>query len=328
MKLFNLSENRIKCGKCSTEFDMSKNPSSCPLCGFGKETTLSLLVKEQTIKEDRKDDLNVYLSIPPSLNLRQGKITVDEETRIWGSWLMFNDFFAPKFLARVLAWKIKKENREFIPLISLLKDSIHLIKRNGLSKLKGFPNSFSNLEDYQKDTAIGRLVNHFLRTATKMGLFEVKSIESKVKEIWKEKWENISVTLTKEGLKFAQLKNIVFDENGKEQVLSRNEIIWLIQHLQQIDREGYKEYSILKEVYSFLKNGHNGNRDLWNWFTNNQRFREYVIQISKRTKNDQKAFSKQINNYARSFASSKISLLRELGVVKDKRNDYTLVGEL
>lgn len=321
MSLFNLQENRIKCGKCFTDFDLNKNKGGCPLCGFGgnfvrEDATLNF------IKNETKTSINdEFLNIPPSLNLKIGSIERDDETEIWGSWLMFNDFFAPKFLARVLAWKLKKENRDYINLDLLMKESISIIEKQRLSSLKGFPN-------LKKDREGGRLVNHFLRTSVKMGLFGVKSIEKGVKEVWKEKWDKIAITLTKEGLEFAQLRNLIFDENKKEQVLSPKEKEWLIIYLKKIDKLGYKEYSVLKDVYEFLKKGNNGNEDLWKWFENNKRFQDYIFKRSKRARDDKKIFQKQLSNYAKTFASAKISLLRELGIIRNKRNDYAIMGEL
>ena len=37
MVLFTTQENRIKCGRCNTGFDLNKNMGGCPLCGFGKK---------------------------------------------------------------------------------------------------------------------------------------------------------------------------------------------------------------------------------------------------------------------------------------------------
>jgi len=313
-------ENRVKCGRCGTEFDLNKNKGYCPLCGFGKKevreknTDVSIGIKQKTLNKHE------FLSKPPSLNLKSGKVISNEETGTWGSWLMFNDFFAPKFLTRLIAWKMHKENKDFILLKNLMNDAISLIKEYNLSKLKGFPN-------LKKDAKGSRLVYHFLQTFVNIGLVEARTKNLTFENIWKEKWENIEVSLTKEGLEFAQIRNKIFDEEETEQTLTQEEKNWLINYLKQIDKKGYKEYSILKEVYEFLKAGNNGNKDLWNWFENNEKFKKYILRRSKRAERDEKVFKKQLYNYARSFASAKISLLRELGVVKDKRNDYTIIGD-
>lgn len=321
MSLFKSDENRVRCGKCGTEFDLNRNKDGCPLCGFGNKKEPEILINEKVDGLEKKDFIVNYLMIPPELKLKSGKVIANEETKIWGSWLMFNDFFAPKFLTRTLAWKINNEKKDYISLKSLMEESILLIKKYGLSELKGFPN-------LKKDSEGSRLVHHFLVSTTKMGMFEVESTNFKAKDVWKEKFENINVKLTKEGLEFARLKNPVFDEGKKEQVLSEEEKDWLINYLKKIDKEGYREYSVLKEVYEFLKAGNNGNKDLWNWFEKNKKFQDYIKERIKKARKDPGVFEKQLSNYAKTFASAKVSLLRELGVIKNKRNDYTIIGEL
>ncbi len=312
-------ENRIKCGNCGTEFDFGRNTNGCPLCGFGGKKTVKEEFKTASNAAASVGKVN-YLAIPPELKLKSGNVFSDKETETWGSWLMFNDFFAPKFLARVLAWKLSEKKTEAGSPKEFLVSIVQIIKDNELTSLKGFP-------DLEKDRDGNRLVNHFLKTATNMGLFEVKPLSGKIKNVWTEKWDNIFVSLTKEGLEFARLRNTVFDDHKKEQVLTPEEKEWLVDYLKQIDRSGYKEYSVLKEVYNHLKSGHNGNKDLWAWFEKNEKFRDYIKYRSEKARKDPKIFQKQLHNYARSFASAKISLLRELGVVRDKRNDYTILGE-
>lgn len=321
MGLFTTQENRIRCGKCNTEFDLNRNPDGCPLCGFGKKIAKEGVTESKVMPKKNPDDpASMYFQIPPSLKLSSGKVISNDETKTWGAWLMFNDFFAPKFLSRVLAWKMQKENSKSILLSDLMSESIGLIREHNLSHLKGFPN-------LEKDKEGGRLVHHFLRTFVNMGLVNAEPIEKDIEDVWKEKWDKIKVSLTKEGLEFAQIKNRVFDEGRAEQILTLEEKDWLIDHLNQIDKEGYREYSILKGIYDFLKVGNNGNKDLWAWFENNEKFKKYILSRSERARNDDKKFKKQLYNYARSFASAKVSLLRELGVVKDKRNDYSIIGE-
>ena len=322
MRLFTTQENRIKCGRCGTEFDLNRNKDSCPLCGFGKKAFDE--VPLQSYKKDEASKTHSVIEsfgIPPQLHLKQGEVFTDKETQTWGSWLMFNDFFAPKFIIRVLAWKMHKEKKDYVYLSDLMEESIRLIKKQNLSELRGFPN-------LEKDRQGGRLVHHFLRTFVNMGLIDASVDGKRGDDIWKENWNKIKVSLTKKGLEFARIKNSVFDEGEKEQIMSSEEKNWLIDYLKEIDKGGYKEYTILKQVYNFLKAGRNGNKDLWEWFENDKKFRDYIYERSERAQRDSKVFKQQIHNYARTFASAKISLLRELGVVKNKRNDYTIIGSL
>ena len=162
-----------------------------------------------------------------------------------------------------------------------------------------------------------------------MGLFDVMLKDKQEKKnIWNEEWKNILIRPTKEGLEFARLKNNVFDL-GKydEQVLTKEESAWLIGHLKEIGSKGFREYDTLLKVLNFIKEGNNGNKDLWNWFAKNNDFVSYVSEWSAKNDNP-KAFNKQLSNLAQTFGSGKISLLRELGVIKNKRNDYTVIGDL
>ena len=322
MGLFSNQDNRIRCGKCNTEFDLNKNRDGCPLCGFGNKKPVQK-EKENTkqIVKPQVLETGEFIQIPPTIKSSSGVIISDEESKTWGAWLMFNDFFAPKFLSRVLTWKLHDEETDSILLSDLMDSAIIIIQKYNLSNLKGFPN-------LKKDNKGSRLVHHFLRTFVNIGLIKAELVNDDVTDLWKEKWDKIKVSITKEGLEFAQLKNAVFDEGKTEQILTNEEKEWLIEHYKNIDSKGYKEYSVLKGVYDFLKAGNNGNKDLWEWFENNDTFKNYIKSRSERARKDQKKFEKQLHNYARSFASAKISLLRELGVVKDKRNDYSIMGDL
>ena len=80
-----------------------------------------------------------------------------------------------------------------------------------------------------------------------------------------------------------------------------------------------------KSVKEMLKNGvMYGHRKT----KTNPKFKKYILSRSERARVDDKKYKKQVYNYARSFASAKVSLLREFGVVKNKRNDYTMTGDL
>lgn len=313
-------ENRIKCGRCNTEFDLNRNISGCPLCSFGNKIPgIEPSIVERSTKKNQAQ--NTYLAIPPELKLKSGNAKSDPETNIWGAWLMFNDFCAPKFVTRVLAWKLAEQKKEHILLKDLMESVVRTIKEEGLSQFKGFP----NLEKDRKGT---RLVNHFLQTFVKMGLVEVRPTSKSAKNIWSENWDKIEITLTGEGLEFSRLRNTIFDEGKVDQILTPEEKNWLVGYLKRVDKDGYKEYSVLKEVYGFLQEGNKDYDDLIQWFKNNKKFKDYIHQRSERAKKDPKVFEQQLINYARTFTSAKISLLRELGVVKDKRNDYTIIGEL
>ena len=74
MGLFTTQENRIRCGKCNTEFDLIKNPDGCPLCGFGKKATKEGIAEVKTFPQKIQDDqASMYFQIPPSLKLSSEK---------------------------------------------------------------------------------------------------------------------------------------------------------------------------------------------------------------------------------------------------------------
>jgi ribosomal protein L37E len=347
MKFFRKTdENRIRCGRCGTDFDFNKNKDGCPLCGFSKKEQLikeeamacivpltNQPISETVMAENSPDN---FLTPPPAtIPALVGDLITDEETKIWGSWLMFNSFLPGKALMRVIGWKIKSDNKEYISLHSVIAEFLFIVKKHNLYNLKGFPDvpkdnvRFAEiLNKPEKNGSVRRLVHHFMKTFVNMGLMSIKTKSLSKRDIWSEKWEKIEVGLTKEGLDFARLSNALFDGEDKNQVLSKVEREWLLSYLKKIDGKGYREYSVLKEVYLLLKSGKNGNKDLWNWFGNNKKFQDYIKNRSERARDDEKIFKQQLTNYSRTFSSSKISLLREMGIVRNKRNDYTLIGEL
>jgi len=68
-----------------------------------------------------------------------------------------------------------------------------------------------------------------------MGLTIVKPLDSNVKDIWKEDWEKIRVSLSNKGLEFAQLKNNVLDEGDIKQISNVEEKKWILNYLKEID---------------------------------------------------------------------------------------------
>jgi len=267
-----------------------------------------------------------YLKIPKEVSgLENGHITEDnEQARRVGTWGQFNSFFPVKAALRILANLMEERNVDSIKLDEFVGICIDLFRKKKLEAYRGFPSS-------NKDTAVGRFVWHFLTPAQEMGLIKVK--ESNLEYDWipnsQNDWGEVSITLTRQGLEFAMLKNNLFDSPSPRQILTEEEKEWIVEFLKRIDDEGYKEYSLLKDVFEFLKQGHNGKDDLWNWFEKDQRFIDYVKSWSRKARlGREEDVQKQIRNLAMTFSASKVALLRELGVVNNRRNDYTIMGEL
>lgn len=317
MTIFQNNENRIKCGQCYTEFDLNKNMNGCPLCGFGKNSGIKKEIKINNLIEDFN-----YLSIPSDIKLDKGKLILDDESKSVGLWGMFNDFFSGKAILRICANMLIKQKLDYIKLSDLIEKTKEVIIKNNLSHVKGFPKKMDS------ESSIGRLVYHFLYSYYKLGLFDAKLSDNSDKErLWNEKPDKILIKPTKEGLEFAKLKNTLLDEHNEDQVLTEEERAWLIKYLKDIDKKGFKEYSWLYDIYSFIKKGNNGKQDLWAWYKNNQKFINYIKGWSNKS-DIPKKFEEQIDNLAQMFGSCKVSLLRELGVIKNKRDDYTIIGEL
>jgi len=322
-------ENIVRCGKCNTEFDLELNKEGCPLCGFGKNkesisSSNLQLPTSNTLKdtyENGYDNIN-YLAIPPQIKSSKGKPVLDDETKFVGLWGMFNDYFSGKGLLRICANMIYWGKKENVTLTSLIESTKHVVKQENLSSLKGFP------KDIKNDSSVNRLVYHFLVGFYKMGLFEVELKEpSKKDNLWNHDWDDILIKPTSEGLEFARLKNKVFDEKKYEdQTLTKEERDWLLNHLRAIDKIGFKEYTLLNEIVSFMKRGKTG-KDLEKWFAGEERFKSYMRSWSAKT-NNAKEFEKQISSLSTTFSASKISLLRELGIIKNERNKFDVIGKL
>jgi len=255
-----------------------------------------------------------YLGQPPELeNLKGGKIVHTPAARYVGTWGQFNSFFSVKAVLRVLCHMVSENGGKALNLQELVDRSKTTFELAGLGRYRGFPSS-------NKESAVGRLVWHFITTSHEMGLVRIEGAE----EIPVRGWGKVSIAPTKEGLEFAKLKNLIFDERGKNQVLSDTEREWMLGYLKKIDGEGYKEYSFLREVFEELKKG---NTDISSWLENNRRFINYVKSWSRKVKNEKK-LREQMANVAAMFAQSKIALLREFGAISNKRNDYSVVGSM
>jgi hypothetical protein len=300
-----------------------------------------LLKKDKKILNNKKLDFetetrkysnskNDYFKNPDNIdNLRNGKTIkyeekkIDENNRLnsVGSWGQFNSFFPIKASLRILANYINFHGKESINLESFVNLCLKEFRKNSYNKLRGFPSTV-------KDTAKGRFVWHFLTPAFEMGLIDL--VESKLDYEGLPTslldWDQVNISLTQQGLLFAKLPNNIFDNISVEQVLTKEETEWLISYLKEVDQNGYKEYSILKGVYDFLAEGNDGKEDLFEWFRKNEVFTNYIKSWSRKAqRNDFDAFNDQINNISITYSSSKVALLRELGVIVNKRNDYKIL---
>ena len=244
MGFFNSTENRVKCGKCNTEFDFSRN-NGCPLCGLGNKASVRSSDKKLLVMSTTQIN---YLEVPKEIKVKSGKVTTSKETKAIGSWGMFNSFFPGKATLRILANSLHESKKESIPLNDLVKRCSEVFKIYELSSFRGFPN------DPDSESSIGRLVNHFIKTFTDMGFLKARAIISTRDSLWDEPWANIEIAITKEGLEFAKINNALLDEQKETQVLTNEEKVWLLAYLKLIDQD-YKEFTMLLAVYKFIKSG-------------------------------------------------------------------------
>lgn len=316
MGLLKSTENRVRCGQCNSEFDINKN-DGCPMCGFGSKNSKASAQEHTTPQSTTRN----YLSAPNTLKIarRSGNLIPHKGSKeLWG---MVNSFFPGKAVSRILGNMMLEKSTAWTSLDDLAKKSSEVIEATGMAGLRGFP------KDPDSESAMGRLVYHFIGSFVDMGLFEVR-VKDGQKESWtNESWKNVEITLTYEGLEFAKLRNRVFDNSEDEQILTEEERNWFLNHLKRISKEGFHEYDILKGVFEFLKAGHNGKEELRGWFAHNKDFLDNVKSWSRKSK-DAVAFKNQVENLAITFAAGKIALLRELGIIKNQRNNYSIVGEL
>lgn len=275
-----------------------------------------------------------YLKIPPKIKgFKDGQVinyhelkNQGENFRInsVGSWGQFNSFFPIKAALRILSNYLYERSLNSAKLDEFVDECLSIFEQKGYTKYRGFPSS-------NKDTARGRFVWHFLTTAYEMGLIRITHSNLDYEGMPRTllDWKEVEIELTNQGMEFALLPNNILDEISNEQVLTNEERVWLISYLKKIDSEGYGEYHLLKDIYSFLREGHDGKDDLRDWFTQNNNFVNYIKSWSRKVqRGDEHAVKVQLDTVATSFSSSKVALLRELGVLENRRNKYSIIGDL
>ncbi|MGD1059934.1 MAG: hypothetical protein ABR879_00540 [Methanomassiliicoccales archaeon] len=247
----------------------------------------------------------------------------DARGRLVGSWGQFNSFFPILAAVRIASNLELMGRKDLLVLDQFVRTSIDQFKARRLSKARGFPSS-------EKPTAGGRYVWHFLITAHEMGLIRLQNHSETHVLPWSlTDWDLYTVDATRYGYKLATLPSRFLDQHDKDQLLDPLARDWITSYLRKIDSQGYAESSLLRDIVSYLKHGHDGKADLRAWLQTDERFRKYVASWSRKagSAND-KEIADQLSNLAATFAGSKIALLRELGVVDPRRNNYDVVGIL
>lgn len=284
---------------------------------FGEEEEI---VDEMSIRatakyEEKTKGIQRYLSVPGDIkNLKPGNINTGEHGKKVGSWGQFNSYFPIKAVLRIIANLMIEKKVNSVDLNDIVNLCKAEFKKEELKKYRGFPIS-------EKPSSIGRLVWHFITTGYEMGLINIEGGHGT--GIPLNDWVGTSISISKEGYEFAVLPNKIFDMKEDTQILTPEEKTWLVGFLKRIDRMGYKEYTFLSEIYNVLKKGEN----IKHWLEENKNFYNYVKSWSRKCDSPED-LRKQVSNLAVMFSSSKIAILRELGVVRNKRNDYTVISDL
>jgi len=253
--------------------------------------------------------------LSPPINIKNiefGEPTIAKSS--YGAWAMFNSFIPGKASLRILAHMMVENGGKPIRHQHLITNCLEIFEKTGLSKYRGFPNVGKG--NTKKESSGSRLEWHLIWPFYETGLIQIS-----------EETDKKLVSITKEGMDFACISNPLLDGGSGKSILSNGEKKWLLKYLTKIESTGFKEYSVLSKLTEFLKTGKKKRQDLITWFMNNKEIVE-SIRKGSRYKNDPKKFSKQLMNLCGTFAAAKIALLREFGVVNDKRGDYTVLESL
>lgn len=231
-----------------------------------------------------------------------------------GTNFLFNSFFAAKAMLRVIA-NLINEKKAPVSTEEVLKIFFGATKARGLQQSKGFP---KEREQKHEGSAENRPLYSIIFPLSELGFLKI---------------EDKKICLTNAGLDLAMLNNPKLDQNA-ESLLSEEETSLITSHLKQIDKEGYKEYTLLKSFIDYIKEKQLHNRtisyqDLTKYFSSSQEFVDYLYKNSKFGKKnlpkESHDFANRLKRESQAIASSKISILRELGVLESKRNSYDIL---
>jgi len=253
----------------------------------------------------KPENLLKELSASENVKLAEPEI----KQREFGAWGMFNSYAPGKAALRVLVNLSNESAGNPIRFSRLIDECMIYFSRSGLYKYRGFPKRTS-------ESARGRLATHLILPYHDMGLMKVHG-----------GMKNGHIMFTEKGLTFAKLQNPLLDEKGRTKPLSKEESEWLINYLREIDDLGYKEYTLLKGLTDFLSGSEKQFKDIVAWFKNKSDFVQWLKKGS-RYKDDLKAFSRQLDNVASTYASGKIALLRELGILSTPRATYKVLSSM
>ncbi len=231
-----------------------------------------------------------------------------------GTNFLFNSFFSAKAMLRIIA-NLINEKKAPADIKETLKTFFGATKARGLQDAKGFP---KEREQKHEGSAENRPLYSIIFPLSKLGFLRI---------------DDKKIYLTKAGLDLAMLNNPKLDQNS-DKLLSEEEISFIINYLKQIDKEGYKEYTLLKNFLDYIKEKQLHSKainyqDLTRYFSTSQEFIDYLYENSKFGKKnlpkESHDFVNRVKRESQAIASSKISILRELGILESRRNSYSIL---
>jgi len=235
-----------------------------------------------------------------------------------GKNFLFNSFFAAKAMLRVIT-NLTNEERKPPEQDKVLDTFSKATKARGLQKYNGFPKNREN--EKHEGSSVNKLFYSILLPLSQMDMLKLK---------------DNNTSLTKHGLEFSMLTNPKLDDN-KDELLSEDEINYLIDYLKEIDIHGYKEYTFLKRIVDFIKEKSAYGKtpvyqDLVDFIKRDERFVDYIYKTSKFGKNglpkESRDFLNKLQRTAQAVVASRIALLRELRVIEDRRNSYRIIKDV
>jgi hypothetical protein len=138
---------------------------------------------------------------------------------------------------------------------------------------------------------------------------------------------NRRVGITAEGMEFSLVESDILDGSLRKEKLSAGEKNWISVHLKRINDAGFREHDVLSSIIEFVGTEHPERRKLVDWFSNRRDFQDYTRSASKHG-GDPPRMRRQLVNLANTYVSSKVAMLREMGVLSDARGQYEVEMKL
>lgn len=263
------------------------------------------------------------LAIPTgTVRTTDGRLDIGVRGGTIGAPAMFNSYLPVKALLRAVL-NISEQGGGPVTLAGLKNAcKAEFLTDSVVTNARGFP------LPRDPEGSINHLIRHFGGAAVEMALLTLdgKVHGKEIPEIPRSErdWEGVHVYATPQGRDFALTENDLFDKGGSSRVLNQHERQWIVNYLESIDAQGYKEFSTLRNSLDFLRRTHDG-RNLKQWFKSDPGFVSYARRTSSQTG---KVLDTTLDSLSATFAASKLAILRELGAVADTSGDYLIVGDL